>query len=178
VDLFDCQGTFNQVYNSKLYPTITDQISLKPITVESSDITYIDNMFRTLRLKYLVGRLNNIGCYCNAAQAYNYTSAIDSKNNMIGGRYFYKIGDFTTEVISVNLLGKTIGDIFATVVGSGSCSVSKNINIPKPTKPEDEFAIYETNATPVIETFTRMMDEINFSSGLLEDSRNLFNALL
>ena len=39
---------------------------------------------------------------------YDYVSDISKSNCIIGGRYFYKIDDFTTEIISVNLEEKTI----------------------------------------------------------------------
>lgn len=177
--LIECEGTFNIINKSKLYPiSMLNLVKLKPVVVPSENIEYIDNMFRTLRLKYLVGRLNNIGCYCNTSQTYDYVNKISDSNCMVGGRYFYKIGDFSTEILSVNLTDKTIGDIFKIVVGTGSLCTSKHVSIPQPLSPTDEADIYELNATPIIESFTRLMDEINFSSGLLEDSRNLFNALL
>jgi hypothetical protein len=176
--IINCAGTFGPVNDSTIYPIIPNLISEIPTVVPSENIEYNDNIFRTLRLKYLVGRLNNIGCYCNTIQKYDFVNPIIYTNSLVGGRYFFKIGDFTTEVLSVNILDKTIGEVFQTVVGSGIPIAPTNIILEKPTKPEDESAIYETNTTPIIESFTRMMDEINFSSGLLEDSRNLFNALL
>jgi uncharacterized protein YjbI with pentapeptide repeats len=176
--LINCTGTGGPINDSNIYPIMHDLISTVPTVISSENIEYTDNIFRTLRLKYLVGRLNNIGCYCNTSQKYDFVNQIVYSNSLVGGRYFFKIGDFSTEVLSVNILDKTIADIFQCVVGSGLPVVPTNIILPKPTKIEDESVIYETNTTPIIESFTRMMDEINFSSGLLEDSRNLFNALL
>ncbi len=176
--IINCTGTFGPVNDSTIYPVMPDLVTIVPTVIQSNNVEYTENLFRTLRLKYLVGRLNNIGCYCNTAQKYDFINQIQYSNSLIGGRYFFKIGDFTTEVLSVNILNKTIGDVFMCVVGSGLSVVPTNTSLPKPTKIEDESLIYETNATPIIEAFTRMMDEINFSSGLLEDSRNLFNALL
>ena len=173
-----CTGSGGPISNSNIYPIMKDLISAVPTVMPSENIEYIDNMFRTLRLKYLVGRLNNIGCYCNLVQKYDFVNPIIYTNSLVGGRYFFKIGDFATEVLSVNILDKTIGDIFQKVVGSGLSVIPGQITLPKPISPNDESAIYETNTTTIIESFTRMMDEINFSSGLLEDSRNLFNALL
>jgi len=176
--VINCSGTGGPIYKSNIYPVRYDLISTVPTVIPSENIEYVDNMFRTLRLKYLVGRLNNIGCYCNLVQKYDFINPIVYTNSLVGGRYFFKIGDFATEVLSVNILDKTIGDIFHKVVGSGLPVVPGQITLPKPISPTDESAIYETNTTAIIESFTRMMDEINFSSGLLEDSRNLFNALL
>ncbi len=176
--IINCTGTFGPVNDCTIYPVMPDLVTVVPTVVQSKNIEYTENIFRTLRLKYLVGRLNNIGCYCNISQKYDFINQIQYSNSLIGGRYFFKIGDFTTEVLSVNILNKTIGDVFLSVVGSGLPVVPTNVILPKPTKLEDESLIYEVNATPIIEAFTRMMDEINFSSGLLEDSRNLFNALL
>lgn len=176
--IINCTGTFGPVNDCTIYPVMPDLVTLVPTVTQSNNIEYTDNVFRTLRLKYLVGRLNNIGCYCNTSQKYDFVSQIQYSNSLVGGRYFFKIGDFTTEVLSVNILNKTIGDVFMAVVGSGLPVVPTNVILPKPTSLEDESLIYESNSTPIIEAFTRMMDEINFSSGLLEDSRNLFNALL
>lgn len=176
--IINCTGTFGPVNDSTIYPVMPDLVTVVPTVIPSENIEYTDNIFRTLRLKYLVGRLNNIGCYCNIAQKYDFINPIVYKNSLVGGRYFFKIGDFATEVLSVNILNKTIADVFQVVVGSGLPVVPTQVTLPKPTGPNDESAIYETNQTPIIEAFTRMMDEINFSSGLLEDSRNLFNALL
>jgi uncharacterized protein YjbI with pentapeptide repeats len=176
--IINCTGTFGPVNNSTIYPVMPDLVTVVPKVIPSENIEYTDNIFRTLRLKYLVGRLNNIGCYCNVSQKYDFINTIRYENSLVGGRYFFKIGDFATEVLNVSILDKTIGDIFQEVVGSGLPVVPTQAILPKPTSPTDESAIYETNATPIIEAFTRMMDEINFSSGLLEDSRNLFNALL
>jgi len=176
--VINCSGTGGPIYNSNIYPIMKDLISEVPTVVPSDNIEYTDNMFRTLRLKYLVGRLNNIGCFCNTLQKYDFVNPIIYTNSLVGGRYFFKIGDFATEVLSVNILNKTIGDVFKVVIGSGLPVVPKQVTLPKPISITDESAIYEKNATPIIESFTRMMDEINFSSGLLEDSRNLFNALL
>jgi uncharacterized protein YjbI with pentapeptide repeats len=176
--VINCTGTGGSIYNSNIYPIMRNLISEVPTVIPSNNIEYTDNMFRTLRLKYLVGRLNNIGCYCNTLQKYDFVNPIIYTNSLIGGRYFFKIGDFATEVLSVNIRNKTIGDIFKGVIGSGLPVVPTQVTLEKPTSITDESNIYETNATPIIESFTRMMDEINFSSGLLEDSRNLFNALL
>lgn len=176
--VINCTGIFNKITNSTIYPVLPNLVSVESVTIPSNNILYTDNLFRTLRLKYLVGRLNNIGCYCNTSQTYNYIDPISASNCMIGGRYFYKIGDFTTEVFSINLTNKTIGDLFKIIIGSGLPSVPKHVTLAQPLSPDDEADIYELNATPIIEIFTRLMDEINFSSGLLEDSRNLFNALL
>jgi uncharacterized protein YjbI with pentapeptide repeats len=178
--LIECTGTGNQIYKSFLYPyTDNDIVQSFPVKITSKNINFSSNFFRTLRLKYLVGRLNNIGCYSNTDLTYDYINDISESNCIIGGRYFYKIGDFTTEVISVNLEDKTIADVFYTVIGSGNGCVTRTFKtIPTPVTQWEESVIYELNNNPIVEVFSRMMDEINFSSGLLEDSRNLFNALL
>jgi uncharacterized protein YjbI with pentapeptide repeats len=178
--LIECTGSGNQISNCFLYPyNDNGMVQSFPVTIKSSNITYSSNFFRTLRLKYLVGRLNNIGCYNNTDLTYDYVNDISNSNCIIGGRYFYKIGDFGTEVISVNLQEKTIGDVFYTVIGDGCGYSAKSYKtIPVAVNQWDESDIYELNNNPIVEVFSRMMDEINFSSGLLEDSRNLFNALL
>ena len=176
-----CTGSGNNITNSSLYPYLSGATLIEsyPVTISSSNITYSSNFFRTLRLKYLVGRLNNIGCYNNTSLTYNFINDISDSNCLVGGRYFYKIGDFATEIISVNLQSKTIADVFYTIIGDGTGSGTNTYKtIPTPTTQWDESVIYELNNNPIVEIFSRMMDEINFSSGLLEDSRNLFNALL
>lgn len=182
-NLIDCTGTGNDIHNSFLYPYTDCETSIvksTPVTINSNNINYNSNFFRTLRLKYLVGRLNNIGCYNNTSESYDYINDITNLNCIVGGRYFYKIGDFQTEIISIDLKDKTIGNIFSTVIGDNlNCSntISRTI-IPTPTSQWDENLIYETGNSSVVTVFSRLMDEINFSCGLLEDSRNLFNALL
>ena len=180
-NLIECTGTNNEIHNSFLYPyTNCGIVNSTPVTITSNNINYNSNFFRTLRLKYLVGRLNNIGCYNNLKLSYDYINDISNTNCIVGGRYFYKIGDFQTEIINIDLKNKTIGNIFSDIIGDNLSCVNSNTRtiIPIPTTEWDEDVIYETNNSSVVSVFSRLMDEINFSCGLLEDSRNLFNALL
>ena len=136
------------------------------------DTTFAGNNYRTLKLKYLVGRLNNIGVAFQPNLPYDYMSDISSTNNRyINGRYGYKIGDFNMEVIEIDLWSRTLNDVFenaAQLDSKGTASFGT-----EGTAGTGNFTFIN-----VARSLARLKDQLNFSSGLLEDSRNLFSALL
>ena len=129
------------------------------------DTTFNGNAYRQLKLKYMVGRLNNIGVAFNENLPYNYISDISSvANRYINGRYSYRIGDFSPEILEVDLYNKTIGEIWENAANADS---KGTIDFGTP-----------GSFINVMRSLSRLKDQLNFSSGLLEDSRNLFNAAL
>ena len=132
------------------------------------DTTFTANSYRTLKLKYLVGRLNNIGVAFQPNLPYDYMSDISSTTNRyINGRYGYKIGDFNMEVIEVDLWNKTLSDVFenaAQLDSKGTVSFGN----------EGAHGTQAWSYINVARSLARLKDQLNFSSGLLEDSRNLF----
>lgn len=136
------------------------------------DTTFNKNFYRTLKLKFLVGRLNNIGVAFQPNLPYDYASDISSTaNRYINGRYGYKIGNFNMEVIEVDLWGKTLADVWenaAQLDSKGTASFGT----------EGASGTQAFTFINVARSLARLKDQLNFSSGLLEDSRNLFSALL
>lgn len=127
--------------------------------------TFMGNAYRQLKLKYMVGRLNNIGVAFNSNLPYDYVSDISSTNNRyINGRYSYRIGDFSPEIVEVDLWNKTVGEVWENAANADS-------------KGTVDFGTAGSFIN-VMRSLTRLKDQLNFSSGLLEDSRNLFNAAL
>jgi len=127
--------------------------------------TFNGNAYRQLKLKYMVGRLNNIGVAFHANLPYDYVSDIsDNANRYINGRYAYKIGDFSTEIIEIDLFDKNIDQVWENAVSADSKS---NVDFGTP------GSFINLNRS-----LCRMKDQLNFSSGLLEDSRNLFESAI
>jgi hypothetical protein len=129
------------------------------------DTTFNGNPYRQLKLKYMVGRLNNIGVAFNENLPYDYVSDISSTSNRyINGRYSYRIGDFSPEILEVDLYSKTVGEVWENAANADS-------------KGTVDFGTAGSFIN-VMRSLSRLKDQLNFSSGLLEDSRNLFNAAL
>jgi len=170
----DCIGDSNIIINSSLTKSY-ELVDSKLVTVQSNDIEYSSNFYRNLKLKYLTARVNNIGVYNNKTVAFDYINDISQSNCLIGGRYFLKIGDFNTKIINIDLQNKTLNDILKLV--NGPLSVQNKI-CPTPYSVYDTNCIYDNVEIPLVDMFKQLHAEVDFSSGLLEDSKHVFNALL
>ena len=128
--------------------------------------TFTGNYYRTLKLKFLLGRLNNVGCALDHELPYDYIGDISSgANRYLNGHYVFRVGDFPPERIFIDLNATTLANIFAEGLptnGVGSAEFGSSI------------ASYGS----VADSFARLKSHLAFSNGLLEDSRNLFEALL
>lgn len=153
--------------------TVMDISSLGISAVDTSDTsvnevsvsTFTGNYYRTLKLKFLLGRLNNIGCALDTEMPYDYVNATSSTNKYINGHYAYRIGDFPPERIFIDLEGVSLATIFAEGLPTNSAGAA-------------EFGSSIATYGSVADSFARLKQHLNFSAGLLEDSRNLFQALL
>lgn len=144
---------------------IDNEVTIDTSLSSVSIATFTGNFVRTLKLKYMVGKLHNIGCAVAPANAYDFTSEISSTNRYINGHYVYKIGEFDPERIHIDLLNKTIQDIFNYALTVNSLGT-------------ETFGSTISSYGSVSNSISRLLDQLNFSAGLLEDSINLFNAAL
>jgi hypothetical protein len=160
--------------------TSTQPISMENVIMDISgntlgdttttDVVAVSNLFtgnfaRQLKLKFMVGRLYNVGCALNNTNAYDYLSDIaEDSNDLINGFYGYKIGEFSTELVKVSLFNKTIQNVFDNAIQVNS---SGGVT----------FGTTDASYGSINNSLMRMLDQINFATGLLEDCRNMFNAV-
>lgn len=139
----------------------TTDTSVNPVTIA----TFTGNFTRELKLKFMVGKLYNVGCAVDVTDAYDFSSVIGTNNKYLNGHYIYKIGKFSPERIQVDLENKTIAEIFAFAVAIDSTGA-------------EAFGTSIASYGSIYNSLCRLLDQLNFSGGQLEDSRNLFNAAL
>lgn len=130
------------------------------------------NYYRTLKLKHLVGRLNNIGIGFNNNIPFDYISDISSNTNRyINGRYSYRIGTFGTEIIQIDLWNEA--ESRSTLISE----LFNNIAITD-TKGYIDFGTTHVIYINLIKSLQCLKEQINFSTAILQDSRSTYQALL
>lgn len=142
------------------------------------DETFVAKNYRELSLKFVVGRVDNIGVAFQNNLPYDFQTDISGvTNRYLNGRYAYKIGVNNTEIIEIDLFNKTLADVFenaAQLDSKGTVTFGEGDSV-------SGTAAHGTQGFTwinVARSLQRLKDQLNFSGGLLEDSRHLFEALL
>lgn len=133
---------------------------------------FTDNYCRELKLNHNIGSLNNIGIGFNANIPFDYINDISSNaNRFINGRYAYRIGTFATQILQIDLWNETssreskIQELFNNTVATGEIGYI-------------DFGTTHKVYINVMKSLNCLIDQLNFSTSNLQNSRSAFSALL